>query len=115
MDEDKYVLSFEIISEAGDARSKAMDAFDKLQDYKFDEAKALLEESKKDLIKAHRIQTKLIRDEIAGRSIETHILMIHAQDHFSMATTAIELVERMVKTYRKLYVLEKGKEESNER
>ena len=108
MNDDKYMTSFEMISEAGDAKGKAMQAIDMLQEYEFEKAEELLAEAKKSLINAHQLQTDLIRQEIAGDSVKINILAVHAQDHFSMATTAIDLAEKMMKLYRKLYLIEKG-------
>ena len=108
MDKNKYAVSFEMISEAGDAKSKAMNAIDLIQEYRFDEAEETLKDAKKSIVKAHQIQTELIRQEIGGEPVDMNILAVHAQDHFAMATSALDMAEKMFKLYKKLYSIEKG-------
>lgn len=110
MDDEKYAISFQMITEAGDARNKALNAIDMVQEYKFPEADALLKEAKASIILAHKIQTNLIHQEISGEPVESNILMVHSQDHFAMATTTIDLAEKMIKLYKKLHMMEKRME-----
>lgn len=102
MDEDKYTLAFQIISEAGDGRSKALNAINMIQDGKLDEGEEMIKEAKQSLINAHHIQTKLIQQEACGNPVDTNIIMVHSQDHFAMATTTIDLAEIILKLYRQL-------------
>lgn len=102
MDENKYDLAFQIISEAGDARSKALNAITLIQDGKIEEGEEMIKDAKKSLVNAHHIQTKLIQQEICGDSVDTNIIMVHSQDHFAMATTTIDLAEIIAKLYSQL-------------
>ena len=102
MDENKYDLAFQIISEAGDARSKALNAISLIQDGKIEEGEEMIKDAKKSLVNAHHIQTKLIQQEIVGNSVDTNIIMVHSQDHFAMATTTIDLAEIIAKLYSQL-------------
>lgn len=106
MDEEQYAVSFEMITEAGDARNKALNAIDMIQNYHFDEAEKLLKEAKVSIIHAHKIQTDLIHQEMGGNPVDCNILMVHSQDHYAMATTTIELAEKMMKLYQKLFTIE---------
>ena len=99
MDENKYDLAFQIISEAGDARSKALNAITLIQDGKIEEGEEKIKDAKKSLVNAHHIQTQLIQQEICGDSVDTNIIMVHSQDHFAMATTTIDLAEIIAKLY----------------
>lgn len=108
MDESKYTQSFQIISEAGDARSKALEAIDKAAEYQFEEAEDLLKSATECMNKAHQIQTDLIVKEINGQPVDTHILMIHSQDHFAMATESIDMAKVIIALYKKINKLEKG-------
>lgn len=102
MDESKYDLAFQIISEAGDARSKALNAISVIQEGRIEEGTEMIREAKKSLVNAHHIQTKLIQQEIGGESVDTNIIMVHSQDHFAMATTTIDLAEIIAKLYSQL-------------
>lgn len=102
MDEEKYTLAFEIISEAGDSRSRALNAIALIQDGKFEEGEEEIKEAKKALVNAHHIQTKLIQQEVCGDPVDTNIIMVHSQDHFAMATTTVDLAEIILKLYRQL-------------
>ena len=102
MDDNKYSLAFEIISEAGDSRSKALEAISLAQDNKLDESEEKIKEAKQSLVNAHKIQTELIQQEICGDAVDTNIIMVHSQDHFAMATTTIDLAEVILKLYKKL-------------
>lgn len=102
MDENKYDLAFQIISEAGDARSKALNAITLIQDGKIEEGEEKIKDAKKSLVNAHYIQTQLIQQEICGDSVDTNIIMVHSQDHFAMATTTIDLAEIIAKLYSQL-------------
>ncbi len=102
MDEKKYELAFEIISEAGDAKSKSLNAIGEIQNGNMENGEKLIKEAKDSLINAHKIQTQLIQQEVNGEYVDTNIIMVHAQDHFSMATTTIDLAEIIYKLYKKL-------------
>lgn len=102
MDEEKYAIAFEIISEAGDGRSKALTAIDKILEDDFEAGKQLIKEAKDSLLNAHKLQTKLIQQEVCGEKVDTNIIMVHAQDHFAMATTTIDLAEIIFKLSKKI-------------
>ena len=102
MDEEKYTLAFQIISEAGDGRSKALNAISLIQEGKLVEGEEMIRDAKKSLVNAHHIQTQLIQQEVCGNPVDTNIIMVHSQDHFAMATTTIDLAEIILKLYRQL-------------
>lgn len=109
MDENKYIESFEIISEAGDARCKALEAIEKAEQYLFDEAQALLAEANTCMNRAHKMQTDMIVREVNGQPVDTHILLVHAQDHFSMAMETIDMAKIIINLYSKISTLEQAK------
>lgn len=90
-----------IISTAGESKGKAFEALNKVKEGKFDEAKALLEESRQLDLKAHKIQTKLIQAEMDPDAEKTPIslLMVHAQDHYMTSQLARDLIEAMVNIF----------------
>lgn len=111
MSEKDYEDIFKIILSAGDAKSLASESIDLLEEYDFESAEEKLREARSNLVECHNLQTKFLNDEASGNGDKLNIFMVHAQDHFSMATSSIELAERMKKVYKKL----KNMEEKNEK
>lgn len=101
------MISFQIISEAGDARSKAKDAVTAAQKGDFTQADQLISEAKECLRKAHQMQTDMINGEVNGEAVTVDVLLVHAQDHFSMATSAIDMGEYVIDLLKRVEKLEK--------
>ena len=51
----------------------------------------------------------LIQGEANGEGVEVNIILVHAQDHLSMAITASDVAERMVEMYERMARIESGK------
>lgn len=90
-----------IISAAGDSKGKAFEALNKVKTGDYEGAKALLEESRKIDLEAHKIQTKLIQQEMDPDADKTAIslLMVHAQDHYMTSQLARDLIETLVAVF----------------
>ncbi|GAB6138798.1 PTS lactose/cellobiose transporter subunit IIA [Halanaerobaculum tunisiense] len=87
---------FTIITEAGNAKGLAFEAFSLAKEGEFEAAEEKLKESNKCFNKAHDIQTELISKEAQGEGEEVNILMVHAQDHLATATLTKDLVNEMI-------------------
>ena len=105
VDDAKYLTAFQVISTAGDARSSAMEATKKAREFKFNEAEDLLKEANETLIKSHNIQTSLLTDEANGKKNDINIILIHALDHLTMATMAIDDAKELISLYKMIYDL----------
>ncbi|MBF0442789.1 MAG: PTS lactose/cellobiose transporter subunit IIA, partial [Oligoflexales bacterium] len=68
--------------------------------YKFDAVAGCLDEVKKELAEAHKIQTYLIQREAKGEKHEINILLVHAQDHLMSAILSRDLAEEMIALYK---------------
>lgn len=83
--EEVQLLSFSIISKAGDA----LDCFyNSILDFKnndLESAKEKFKSGKLYLIDAHNFQTKLIQSEANNENIPYSLIMTHAQDHLNSA------------------------------
>ncbi len=104
--EQSYEIGFKLILHAGDAKSKAEEAIKLANNYKFDEAVLLIKEASNELKEAHKVQTDLIQAEANGSRYELNILLVHAQDHFAMALTAIDNAKQMLILNKKISQLE---------
>ena len=87
-----------MISSAGQSKAKAFEALKKVKTKEYDQARKLLQESKDADLQAHKIQTKLIQEEIVSDSkkSEINLLVVHAQDHYMTSQLARDLVEELI-------------------
>lgn len=103
-DELEYTI-MQLITNAGDARSIAMQAIRTARKGDFEEADRLIEECIEKMTEAHTFQTKLIFSETNGDTVPISLLMIHAQDHVMNAMTvkdmAVEMIEMMKESTRR--------------
>lgn len=106
VEDKKYEACFQIIMAAGDARSKAIQAIKLANENKSQEAEAMIKEAKIDLKNAHVAQTQMLRQEAEGKEVDVNIILVHSQDHFSMAMTAIDMAEEVIILTKRLSVLE---------
>lgn len=90
-----------IISSAGDSKGKAFEALRKVKEQDYEGAKALIQESRKIDLEAHKIQTKLIQSEMDPDvdSAPLSLLMVHAQDHYMTSQLARDLIETLIDVF----------------
>ncbi|SDZ65724.1 PTS system, cellobiose-specific IIA component [Evansella caseinilytica] len=91
-----------IIVNAGNARSKAMEAIHHAKNGEIDKSRERLKQSSEELGKAHGVQTSLIQQEAGGQKQEVTLLMIHAQDHLMNAMTVRDLAEEFIDMHIKM-------------
>lgn len=99
---DLSTVSFRIIALAGEARSLAMQAIRAAQGGEFIRADELLERSETDFKDCHDVQTQALTAHARGEQLTVDILLVHAQDHLSMANMAIEDARIFIDLYRRL-------------
>lgn len=99
-DEKKYQMAFELIMNAGNARSAAMMAIEAARNMDFEEAEKCLQNAEADMRLAHQSQTDLIQQEAMGNPVDVNIILVHAQDHMTMAIMAIDNAKEFVYLYR---------------
>lgn len=110
MDNEKmYEIAFQIIVHAGESRSLSSEAMDAAENYDFEKAEELLKKANDEFLECHQIQTDLLTAEANGESSPVNIILVHSQDHLTMATMAMENARRMIKMYKKLEKLEEKK------
>lgn len=107
MDDTKYEAAFELIVCAGDARSSALMAIEAAREFDFEQAQHYMDEAKASLQKAHRAQTDMLQQEAAGTPVELNIVLVHAQDHLTMAFMAKDNAEEFIHLYKLLYEMKK--------
>ncbi|MDO4328818.1 MAG: PTS lactose/cellobiose transporter subunit IIA [Lachnospiraceae bacterium] len=99
MDEEKYLPAFQMIMNAGNSRSKSMEALEAARNYDFELARVCLKEAEDELHQAHEAQTEMISAEAGGNAVEVNIILVHSQDHLTMAMMARDFAEEMIHVY----------------
>jgi len=100
MEEDNYAAAFQLIAFAGESKSHSMIAIDAAEEGDFEKAEKYLEEAENELTQAHRLQLQMIKEEAAGNHVEVNIILIHAQDHLTMAMLTKERAEEAIRLYK---------------
>ena len=68
----------------------------------------MMEKCNESVLKAHKVQTEVIRQELSGEKIVLSMIMVHAQDHLMTTLSERELILRMIEQNRRLYQLEQA-------
>lgn len=101
-------IAFMLILNAGNARNNAKEAENLASEYRFEQAEEFVQKAKEDLRQAHQMQTDLIQAEARGDQQQFGLIMVHAQDHLTMATLAIDHVNSMIRVFKELYHLKES-------
>ena len=100
VDDEKYEVAFEIIACAGDAKSLALMAIEEARNGNFEQAEKNLAEAREQMAKAHDVQNDMLQSEAQGKSVELNIVLIHAEDHLTMAIMSIDFAEEFIELYK---------------
>lgn len=102
VDDEKYEVAFEIIACAGDAKSLALMAIEEARNGNFEQAEKNLAEAREQMAKAHDVQNDMLQSEAQGKSVELNIVLIHAEDHLTMAIMSIDFAEEFIELFCKI-------------
>lgn len=100
-------ISFQLISNAGVARSSFFDAIRKARIGKFQEAQELIEKGSQYYKDAHGIHSDLIKKEASGEIIWMSLLMSHAEDLMMSSEISREMALELCYLYEELGELKK--------
>lgn len=103
----KYEMAFQTISAAGEARSEAAAAVQSAKEGDEAGAKEHLKKADEYISIAHNLQTDMITEEARGNPVEVNIILVHAQDHLTIAMMAIDHAEEMIEIYGRLLEMER--------
>ncbi|GAL31958.1 PTS systemcellobiose-specific IIA component [Vibrio maritimus] len=92
----------ELIINAGESKSLAMQALQNAKKGDWDEVDSLLTQSTEASKRAHKVQTELIGLDEGEGKVPVNLIMVHAQDHIMTAMLARELIEELINIHRKL-------------
>lgn len=102
MAKDSYEMSFGLILNAGNSKSKSLMAIESAREFDFEEAENLVKDAESDLKMAHQTQTDLIQGEARGEKSEINIILVHAQDHLTTAMIMIDQAKEFIHIYKLL-------------
>lgn len=95
--------AMQIILHAGDARKMLQDAIKATcNNENPEEVDLLLQNAKKELLKAHNIQTEDIQESVTKEEQYTCLLFTHAQDTLMTINSEMLMVKDMITLHRKL-------------
>lgn len=95
-------IAFTIIASAGDAQTAMLEALAAARKGDFSQAESQMKGAEKLLLKAHRIQTDLIKQEADGAKLEYSFVLVHAQDHLMNAMLSKKLIQEMIYLYQEI-------------
>lgn len=99
--EEVAMIGFEVVSYAGEARSKLMEALNYAESGDFDAADRLVIEANSSLVEAHKSQTQMLAAEARGEDIELGFIMVHAQDHLMTTMLLRDTMKHLFNIYKK--------------
>ena len=99
MADDPYEVAFGLILAAGNSKAKAYEAIEAAREDRFDDAHALIRDSAEEFKAAHKLQFGLLQKEAKKQHIDLNIILVHAQDHLTMALMARENAEELTHVY----------------
>lgn len=100
MDDTKYQIAFQLILAAGNSKAESMSSIQLARQGDLEQAELLLQNAESEMRKAHQLQIDMIQEEAAGNPVAVNIILVHAQDHLTMAIMARDMAEEMVEMYR---------------
>lgn len=96
------LISFQIISAVGTARSMYIEAIEEAKKGNIEQARKLIEEGEEIFVEGHKAHAGLIQQEANGESVIPQLLLVHAEDQLMsaeafkiIATQFIDLYERL--------------------
>jgi PTS system cellobiose-specific IIA component len=94
--------AMQLIAGAGDSRSYSMEAIMYAKTGEFDQARESIINASRGLKESHDSQLDLLGAEVQGKGPGLSLLMVHAQDHISMAILAKDMAQEFLELYERL-------------
>lgn len=91
--------AMQLIAGAGDSRSFSMEAIMYAKTREFEKARESIQNASRGIKETHDIQLDLLGAEAGGDPPGVSLLMVHAQDHISMAILAKEMAQEFLDLY----------------
>lgn len=106
MTEEKVANIFEMISAAGAARSKYMEAVSLAKEGKFEQAQEAVKEGGSLFSNAHHVHAEMLAQESRGMeegvNSEVSLILVHAEDQMMCAESFRIIAEEFIDVYKKI-------------
>lgn len=96
------LICFQIISNAGDAKSSLFEAIELAKASQYEEAYKKAEDADKKLLKAHEVHMDLIQKDMGGEKVEFSLILMHAEDQMMQTELLKKLTEEFIDIYKKI-------------
>jgi len=97
------LLSFQMISFNGAARSSFVEAIAAAKEGDFDRAEELMKEGEEQFVEGHRVHAKLIQQEAQNEgSTDINLLLIHAEDQMMSAEVLKIIAAELIDIHKKI-------------
>lgn len=96
------LICFQLITAAGSAKSKYIEAIQKAKAGEFLAAESLIVEGDKMAREGHQPHADLIQKEAAGEDLHMGLILTHAEDQMASAEVFRVMAEEMIDLYRKI-------------
>lgn len=101
--EELNTAAMQIIMHAGDSRNFVNEALRHIEsEGNIDAAKEKMKEAKKEIVKAHRIQTDTIQSTIEDDDLQTTLLFSHAQDTLMTIYSELNMANHLISFYERI-------------
>jgi PTS system cellobiose-specific IIA component len=97
---------FQIISEAGVAKSNYIEAMKEGRNGNFQKAKDCIKDGESAFMQGHNVHAELIQKEISGEQVIANLLLVHAEDQLMSAETCKIFADELIRTYERITFLE---------
>ncbi|MCR1950466.1 MULTISPECIES: PTS lactose/cellobiose transporter subunit IIA [unclassified Clostridium] len=95
------LVSFQLISNVGEARSALFEAMRAAREECFEEADKLVMDAEDSLIKAHESHSSLIMQEASGDKVQISLLLMHAEDQLMTTELLKGMAKEVILTHKK--------------
>ena len=96
------LVSFQIISAVGTARSMYIEAIQASKQGDIDKARQLIQEGEDIFVEGHKAHASLVQKEAAGEVVIPQLLLVHAEDQLMSAEAFKIIASEFVCLYEKL-------------
>ena len=109
--EDLELVCFQIISNVGNARSEFIEAIQEAKKGEFVRAYEKMDEGEKSFQLGHEFHAKLISKEANKQTVQTSLLLIHAEDQLMSAESFKIIADEFIATYERMKAMENQRRE----
>lgn len=97
--ENVELISFQIISAVGSAKSDYLEALSLAKQGDFEAAQLKIKSGEASFIKGHEVHSQLISQEAGGKNLEFSLLLMHAEDQLMSAEVIKIMAQELIDLY----------------